>query len=198
MTLVRSYLSNRKQRVKLGPHHSEWANTSKGVPQGSILGPLLFNIFINDIFNVLNKSTLYNYADDNTLWYSHHNAETLIQVLQCDCSAILQWFNRNQMKANPDKFQSYSFGKRGNRDIRHFTCDSMYVSCEDSVSLLGVNFDHLLTFNNHITEICKKSSQTAGCSQTHRPLPHCTRKINDLQILHYVKFQLLPLKLALL
>ena len=72
-TLVRSYLSNRKQRVKLGPHHSEWANTSKVVPQGSILGPLLFNIFINDIFNVLNKSTQYNYADDNTLSYSHHN-----------------------------------------------------------------------------------------------------------------------------
>ena len=63
------------------------------------------------------------------------------------------------MKANPDKFQAISFGKSGNRDIRHFTCDSMYVSCEDSVSLLGVNFDHLLTFNNHITEICKEAAR---------------------------------------
>ena len=104
--LVRSYLCNRKHRVKLGPHRSEWANTNKGVPQGSILGPLLFNIFINDIFNVLNKSTLYNYADDSTLSYSHENADTLIQVLQCDCSAILKWFDRNQMKANPDKIMS--------------------------------------------------------------------------------------------
>ena len=111
--LVRSYLSNRKQRVKLGPHCSEWANTSKGVPQGSILGPLLFNVFINDIFNVINKSTLYNYADDNTLSYSHHSAETLTQVMQCDCSAILQWFDQNQMKANPDKFQATKFWQEG-------------------------------------------------------------------------------------
>ena len=136
--LVSSYLSNRKQRVKLGPHHSEWANTRTCVPQYSILGPLLFNIFINDIFNILN---------------------TLIQVLQGDCSAILQWFDQNQMKANPKKCQAISFGKRGNRDITHFTCDRMYIPCEYSVSLLGVNFDHLLTFNNHITEIFKKAAR---------------------------------------
>ena len=145
---------------KLCPHCSEWANRSKGVPQGSILGPLLFNVFINHIFNVLNKSTLYNYADDNTLSYSHHNADTIIQVLQCDCSAILQRFDQYQMKVNPDKFQAISFGKRGNRDIPHFSCESIHIPCEDSVSLLGINFDHLLTFNNHITEIAKRQSDS--------------------------------------
>ena len=123
----------------------------------NILGPLLFNIFINDIFNVLNKSTLYNYADDNTLSYSHENADTLIQVLQCDCSAILKWFD--QMKANPDKFQAISFGKRGIRDINNFTCESVSIPCEESVSLLGVDFDHLLSFKNHITVICKKAAR---------------------------------------
>ena len=145
--LVRSYLCNRKQRVKLGPHHSEWANTSKGVPQGSILRPLLFNVFINDIFNVLNLS------------YSHENADTLIQVLQCDCSAILKWFDQNQMKANRDKCQAISFGKRGIRDINNFTCESVSIPCEESVSLLGVDFDHLLSFNNHITVICKMAAR---------------------------------------
>ena len=63
------------------------------------------------------------------------------------------------MKANPDKFQAISFGKRGNRDIPHFSCESIHIPCEDSVSLLGVNFDHLLTFNNHITDICKKAAR---------------------------------------
>ena len=70
-SLVSNYLSNRKQRVKLGPHCSEWADIVRGVPQGSILGRLLFNVFINDIFNFLYKSSLYNYADDNTLSYAH-------------------------------------------------------------------------------------------------------------------------------
>ena len=92
--LVSSYLSDRKQRVKLGPHCSVWANIIKGVPQGSILGPLLFNVFINDIFQILHKSTLYNYADDNTLSYAHHNPETVVLTLQHDCSSMLQWFKR--------------------------------------------------------------------------------------------------------
>ena len=92
-SLVSNYLSNRKQRVKLGPHYSEWADIVRGVPQGSILGPLLFNVFINDIFHFLDKSSLYNYADDNTLSYAHSNSDTLIHTLQQDCTSTLQWFN---------------------------------------------------------------------------------------------------------
>ena len=71
--LVSSYPSDRKHTVKLGSHHSEWSNITKGVPQGSILGPLLFNVFINDIFHALGRSSLYNYADDNTLSYAHRS-----------------------------------------------------------------------------------------------------------------------------
>ena len=63
------------------------------------------------------------------------------------------------MKANPDKFQTISFGKRGIRDINNFTCESVSIPCEESVSLLGVDFDHLLAFNNHITVICKKAAR---------------------------------------
>ena len=118
-SLVSNYLSNRKQRVKLGPHYSEWADIVRGVPQGSILGPLLFNVFINDIFHFLDKSSLYNYADDNTLSYAHSNSDTLIHTLQQDCTSTLQWFNINQMKANPYKFPAISFGKRGTRDIKN-------------------------------------------------------------------------------
>ena len=65
--LLESYLSDRKQQVRIGPHCSSWEKILKGVPQGSISGPLLFNIFLNDIFYVFTQASLYNYADDNTL-----------------------------------------------------------------------------------------------------------------------------------
>ena len=152
-------MSDRKQTVKLGPHYSECSNITKGVPQGSILGPLLFNVFINDIFHALGRSSLYNYADDNTLSYAHHNAETVINTLQQDCSSLLHWFQENQMKVNPHKFQAISFGKRGNGVITDFKCGMTQVKCEDSVVLLGIAIDHMLTFYDHITDICKKSAR---------------------------------------
>jgi hypothetical protein len=62
-----SYLSCRKQQIKIGGTVSSWADIQKGVPQGSIVGTFLFNVFINDIFYFIDKGNLYNYADDNTL-----------------------------------------------------------------------------------------------------------------------------------
>ena len=138
-TLVSNYLSNRKQRVKLGPHYSEWADIVRGVLQGSILGPLLFNVFINDIFHFLHKSSLYNYADDNTMSYVHSNSDTLIHTLQQDCTSTLQWFNINQMKANPSKFQAISFSKRGTRDIKN-----LHVLCTIAQSEKNILYMHVL------------------------------------------------------
>ena len=129
------------------------------ISQGSILGPLLFNVFINDICQALGKSPLYNYADDNTLSYAHHNAETVIQTLQQDCSSLLHWFQENQMKVKPYKFQVISFGKRWSCVITDFKCDMKQLECEDSVVLIGIALDNVLTFNDHITDICQTSAR---------------------------------------
>ena len=111
--LISSYLSGRRQPVRLGPHYSNWCDIIKGVTQCSIIGTLIFNIFINDIFHVCDRSSLLNFTDDNTLSYSHNNPNTLKQHLQVDCVAILHWYEENNMQANPDKFQAISFGKKG-------------------------------------------------------------------------------------
>ena len=78
---------------------------SKGVSQGSILGPLLFNVFINDMYLFINKCTLYNYADDNSFSRATTEDEEVMSSLQMGGSKVIQWFTDNGMQANPSKFQ---------------------------------------------------------------------------------------------
>ena len=82
--LLNSYLSGRKQQVKLNNIVSSWSVIKKGVPQGSNLGPLLFNVFINDICYLKDHRTLYNYAGDNTIYFSCPDFDRFIQVLHSE------------------------------------------------------------------------------------------------------------------
>jgi len=157
--LIKDYLSNRKQCVKLGSHASNLKAIYKGVPQGSILGPVLFNIFINDIFSFVNKCDLYNYADDNTLSYSDSNVENLVQNLESDSQSLIQWFSDNHMQANPDKFQAIALGKKSKDHNLTFNVNGSNIPCDDDVKLLGVTIDFRLKFDIHISNICKKASR---------------------------------------
>ena len=82
VSLMKSYLSDRTQQIRISSVVSSWAKINKGDPQGSILGHLLFNVFINDIFNFIETCTLYNYADDNTLSFNPPDFNELIMFLQ--------------------------------------------------------------------------------------------------------------------
>ena len=85
------YLNSRKQGTKVGSSYSKWSEIVHAVPQGSILGPLLFNIFINDLLFVIEKSDICNFADDNILYSCGVNLKTVLEDLKHDASKLLYW-----------------------------------------------------------------------------------------------------------
>ena len=97
LKLIFSYLGGRFQRVKIGSVFSKWLEILLGVPQGSILGPLLFNIFINDFFLFISRSEVCNFADDNTIYSCASTIDAVIPDLEVDLSNSLSWFKVNQM-----------------------------------------------------------------------------------------------------
>ena len=106
VTFIYSYLKRRKQGVKINNTESVFQILLSGVPQGSILGPILFNIFINDLFLFLKDVDLANFADDNTIYTANKSIEKLLEVLERESKSAIDWFKINDMIVNPDKFQA--------------------------------------------------------------------------------------------
>ena len=148
LRLLMDYLNSRKQQTKVGSSYSKWSEIKHGVPQGSIVGPLLFNIFIN-LFFVIEKSDIFNFADANTLYSCGANLKTVLENLKHDASKLLYWFKINSMKANPEKFQFMILSKKSYQprklSVNTFTADE-----SDEVELLGLTIDKELNFSNHI------------------------------------------------
>ena len=155
LAYVYSYLSNRKQRTKINTSLSEWADITTGVPQGSILGPLLFNIYINDIFYFVNKCDLANYADDTTPYTTDPSIDSLLQYLYEDTSILLKWFKDNHLQMNPDKCKLLISNR--SKDIS-LILENETIECSNSVKLLGIIIDNKLDFNEHVSKLCKKVS----------------------------------------
>ena len=98
-------MTNRKQRTKADSFHSSWEKILSGVPQGSILGPLLFDIFMCDIFLILKTASFTGYADDNTPFMVRDNTTNVIIALENIGENLVKWFSDNQMKINAYKCQ---------------------------------------------------------------------------------------------
>ena len=89
---------------------SVWNEIKRGVPQGSILGPMLFNVFINDIFMVIEQSEICNFADDNTIYDCGKDLSNILEKLKHDMKVLLKWFRINNLQVNPGKFQFMILG----------------------------------------------------------------------------------------
>ena len=103
LRLISSYLCNRQQRTKINTNYSSWKESLFGYPQRSILGPLLFNIFMRDLFTILEEIDLASFPDDNTPFVSEATPENVVSSLGSCSASLFEWFSKNQMKPKPEK-----------------------------------------------------------------------------------------------
>ena len=154
-SLISDYLSKRYQRVKIGPAFSSYLEILRDVPQGSILGPILFNIFINDLIFFIQETEVCNFADDITIYSCSLNYKEVAHKLSNDTYIILNWFKVNSMVANPGMFQIMFLGSKiGNTKIT-FAIENKQIKCKREVKLLGVTIDEKLTFTKQIKSFDK-------------------------------------------
>ena len=156
LILLHDYLTHRFQRVRVNSNYSSWREILNGVPQGSILGPMLFNIYLSDLFLFAPKSNIANYADDNSPYACKKDINSVITQLEEDSNLLLQWCSNNALKANPEKFHLIlsNMDETLSANIGQFE-----IQNSRSEKLLGVTIDSKLTTNEHVTNLCKQASK---------------------------------------
>ena len=122
-----------------------------GVPQGSILAPILFNIFLNELLEVLKNSDIYNFADDKTISVASKKRDTLLETLKNESESEVNWFRNNNIIVNTNKFQLMLLQEK-------LQIDSNEIKSKNSVTLLGITIDNRLSFDDHISKLCNKAS----------------------------------------
>ena len=150
---VYDYLTSRKERTKISDTHTSRQEILSGVPQGSILGPLLFSIDIWDLFFIIEDCDIANYADDNTPYLNGKNIEEVLNGLENVSSNLFQWFTENELKGNASKYHLLiSSGENV-----HVNIGTSQIKNSDCERLLGIDIDCKLGFENHINQICSKA-----------------------------------------
>ena len=164
LQLIYSYLKDRKQRVKINADYSSWKEIFSGVPQGSVLGPLLFNLFLNDIYFFVDKENLHNYADDNTLSVVDLEIEEIINRLEANINVLNSWFINNGMVLNGDKCQfviikscrAELFRGEGSKTAT-IKVGNKTIEEQRNGKLLGITIDKNINMAEHIRKLCKQA-----------------------------------------
>jgi len=174
---LQSFVSDRKQYVAVGAQQSQSADCTSGVPQGSVLGPLLFAMYISPVGNVVAAHSLryHQYADDTQLYMAvRPSTDTTFQSLSRCVEDVARWFLENGLLLNPAKTEAVLFGTSAQRKkvptASGIDVAGAVVPFRDTVKLLGVTLDSALTMDRHVTEVVRSCNYHIRALRHIRPL----------------------------
>lgn len=164
---LKSYLSNRTQYVNVDNTDSELLNIKCGVPQGSILGPLLFIIYINDIVNSSKIANFIMFADDTNLFFKHKDLDKLENVINEELSRISVWFKLNKLSLNIKKTNYILFKPSKAKNSHNYgdlkiKIDNVLIIRVDKTKFLGVILNEHLSWKDHLKTLSNKISKSLG------------------------------------
>ena len=159
---IKSYLSNREQYVCFNGKKSTVANIKYGVPQGSILGPLLFIIYINDISNISDLATFILYADDVNIIITGHSEAEIRDQLTDLINKLVSWVDSNGLALNLKKTNYMLFSRKRNLESINFKIKNLNIERKTEARFLGIIIDEKLDWSKHITALKSKMSRYLG------------------------------------
>ena len=168
-----SYLSNREQQCMVNGQISSPKNIICGIPQRSILGPLLFLLYINDMPKSLKYVTPSMYADDTEIYASSKHCDELVANLNCDLDHVRKWMLQNKLQIHPTKSKYMYIGSpyniKNKTSSNPILINNTPVPRTETYTCLGVNLDERLTWEKHIDEICAKVGAGIGVMRRMKP-----------------------------
>ena len=180
----RSYLTDRKQKVVINGFESSSKSLLHGVPQGSVLGPILFLIYINDLHHCIKYCTTYHFADDTNLLNVCKDYKTLQKQVNYDLFNLHKWLIANKISLNEGKTELIYFRKSGPAPLLKIKLHGKTLTPSNSVKYLGVYIDEFLNGEVHCSELVKKLNRANGMlAKARHFVPH-----SDLKNIYHAIF----------
>ena len=162
LEIFTSYLRDRTHRVRIGKTVSDWLTINIGVPQGSLVSPIFFLIFINDLVNLSCNFLPILYADDTTLLFSDQNAQNLITQCNSGLTIFHNWSISNKLSINEEKTYCMAITLRSLECYNQIRLNGKILEFKNHCKFLGMTIDNKLKFNNHSDYIASKISKSIG------------------------------------